>query len=211
MPQTLIKVSLEVPAPKDLLVRYYPNGKLGGLTVDGPLPGVLGQRCELMVRALSPAQRQFNIRGQLAWARHKGSRGLKECFGIDFLAEDDAGRQRLLSFAKEEVEPSGSRYEERLFTDLPVKISHEGKVRKEVLFDLSQGGAFVRSALPPPVGTLLEFDVRPPLSLTHLRLNGRVAWIRQTGTARGMGIEFLYDDANQAERVRKLLNRVARS
>ena len=210
MPQKLIKVALEIPDPKALLVRYYPNGKLGGLTIDGPLPGVLGQRCELVVRTVPPLQRHFNVRGQLAWARHKGSRGLKECFGIDFLAEDDAGRVRLLSFAREEVEPSGSRFEERQFTDLPVKISHQGKVRKEMLFDLSQGGAFIRSALPPPIGTVLEFDVRPPLSLKRLRLKGRVAWVRRTGTARGMGIEFLFDDATQAERVRKLLNRVSR-
>ncbi|MHB8878537.1 MAG: PilZ domain-containing protein, partial [Myxococcaceae bacterium] len=187
-----------------------PNGKLGGLTVDGPLPGALGQRCALVVRAASPATRHFNVRGQLAWARHKGSRGLKECFGIDFLAEDDAGRQRLLSFAREEVQPTGSRFEERLYTDLPVTISNAGRVRKEVLFDLSQGGAFVRTALPAPVGTHLAFDMRPPLSLTRLRLKGRVAWVRLTGPARGMGVQFLFDNAAQAERVLKLLRRLER-
>ncbi|MHB8879264.1 MAG: hypothetical protein ACYC8T_36670, partial [Myxococcaceae bacterium] len=69
MAETLLKVSLQIAAPKDLLVRYYPNGKLGGLTVDGPLPGALGQRCALVVRAASPATRHFNVRGQRAGAR----------------------------------------------------------------------------------------------------------------------------------------------
>src|SRR4051812_49531367 len=77
----LVRVVLEVAFPADILHRFFPNGKLGGLTIDGPAPSALGQLVELVVRVERPS-REFNLRGQLAWARHKGSRNLKECFGI---------------------------------------------------------------------------------------------------------------------------------
>src|SRR5689334_1957823 len=101
-----LRVTLEVASPQELLERWYPNGKLGGLTLKGELPGPLGTRCDLVVRAAHPALASpggasppavhFKLRGQLAWARHKGSRGMQECFGVDFLADAAAGRERLL-------------------------------------------------------------------------------------------------------------------
>ncbi|MFZ5467954.1 MAG: PilZ domain-containing protein [Myxococcota bacterium] len=205
-----LKVTLRVARPGDVLVRCYPNGKVGGLTVDGSVPGALGQHCELVVRIAQPVARHFNVRGQLAWARHQSSMALKECFGVDFLPDDEAGRDRLLSYAKEEVEPGASRYEDRIYTSLPVKISHQGKTRREFLFDLSQGGAFVRSARPLPVGAEVLFVLRPPLSLTVLRLKGRVVWVRSTGHAQGMGIEFQFEDPKEADGLRRLLVRLDR-
>ncbi len=98
-----MKVTLGVAFPADVLHRYYPNGKLGGLTIEGPSPSALGQLIDLTVKIERPA-REFTVRGQLAWARHKGSRNLKECFGVDFLAGDEGG-QRLLAFARRDLDP----------------------------------------------------------------------------------------------------------
>src|SRR4051812_28898521 len=94
-----LRVVLEVAFPADLVSRYYPNGKLGGLTVEGLAPSALGQMLELVVRIDRPP-REFVAPGQLAWARHRGSRGLKESFGVDFLPGDEAS-QRLLLFARQ--------------------------------------------------------------------------------------------------------------
>jgi len=195
---------LEVAFPGDVLNRVYPNGKLGGLTIDGPSPGSLGEFIEVEVKVDRP-RRNFTVRGQLAWVRHKGKGALKECFGVDFTTGDEAGPQRLLAFARDEVDVETLRAEPRLATDLPVTLTHRGETRKEFLVDLSPGGAFIRSANPLLPGEAVEMHVRPPLALLAIKLKGRVAWVRRTGTAIGMGIEFQVEDYAAHARLLKLL------
>lgn len=204
-----MRVELAVAFPADVLNRHYPNGRLGGLTIDGPSPSALGQIIDLTVKIERPA-REFSVRGQLAWARHKGSRNLKECFGIDFLPGDE-GSQRLLAFARRDLDPEATRGKVRLMTDLKVRITHLGQTRREFLADLSAGGAFVRSGVPAEVGELLELHLRPPGSLSSLQLSARVAWVRSTGTEPGMGLEFVDADPKVVERLGKVLARLDRS
>ena len=210
MARSILKLTLELRRPKDLLERVLPNGQLGGLVLEGTLPSALGTRVPLTVRFAEPAERHFKVEVQLAWVRHKGSAALnlKEGYGVDFVAEDTAGRDRLLAYAREELATASSRSDVRIFTNLPVKIRHDGRVRKESLIDLSEGGAFVRTGMFLPVGAVLDFAVRPPRSLRSIRVRGRVAWLRKTGDARGFGVEFVYDDPRQAIRVRKLVERL---
>lgn len=205
----MLRVVLEVESPGDVLHRVFPNGKLGGLTVDGSMPAALGEPVEIDVRVRSP-RRSFIVRGQLAWVRHKGGRTLKECFGIDFSEADEAGTTRLLAFARHELEGEAMRAEVRQLVDLPVSLIHQGKARKEFLADLSAGGAFVRSADPLMPGETVTLQLRPSLTLAMLplKLKGRVAWVRRTGTAPGMGIEFAVDDLGSNARLLKLLGKL---
>ena len=149
------------------------------------------------------------MRGQLAWARHRGSKNLKECFGIDFLGDDD-GASRLLAFARQELGPEAMRGEIRLMADLQVKLTHQGKTRREFLADLSPGGAFIRSGEPLQPGEEVQLHARAPGSLFGVHLKGRVAWVRHTGIS-GFGIEFIDDDGKQHERLGRLLSRLAAS
>ena len=205
----MLRVVLEVETPGDVLHRVFPNGKLGGLTVDGTMPAALGEPVEIDVRA-AVARRSFIVRGQLAWVRHKGVRALKECFGIDFSEADEASTARLLAFARNELDFEAMRAETRQLTDLPVTLLHRGEARKEFLVDLSPGGAFVRSGAPLLVGEAVTLTLRVPLSvsLLPLKLKGRVAWVRKTGTAPGMGIEFAVEDLAAQERLLKLLGKL---
>lgn len=200
------RVVLNVEAPGDVLNRVYPNGKLGGLTIDGPSPGTLGELVVVEARIADP-RRSFAVKGQLAWVRHKGARALKECFGVDFVAEDEAATQRLLAFARNEVEGEALRAEPRVATDFPVSLVHRNQTRKEHLADLSTGGAFVRTTNPLLPGEAVTLHLRPRLSLALLpiKLQGRVAWVRKTGTAQGMGIEFAAEDIGAHQRLLKLL------
>jgi uncharacterized protein (TIGR02266 family) len=182
---------------------------LGGLTIDGPIPSALGEIVDLIVRVARP-DREFKVQGQLSWARHKGSRNLKECFGIDFLAGDDSS-QRLLAFARQDLDPAATRRDPRLVIELPVRIIHDGRARREFLVDLSSGGAFVRSGSPLAIGQQAELQLRPPGSLTSMTLSARVTWVRWTGSAAGMGLMFLEDDAKVRERLDKLLAKLSRS
>lgn len=206
----LVPVTLTVGQPHEVAERYYPNGKLGGLSVDGKAPGPLGLRVELTVRVKKPA-RTFVVKGQLAWVRHKAPRGQSAAFGIDFLPEDDATRVRLLAFARNEVNAEATRVEQRLQVELPVRLVHEGTTRREFLADLSSGGAFVRTWNPLAPGEQVELSVRPPRSLFGLTLKGRVAWARTTGAHPGMGIEFDATSAAARSQVEKLLAKLARS
>ncbi|GMU60844.1 MAG: hypothetical protein AMXMBFR34_26070 [Myxococcaceae bacterium] len=206
----LVPVTLAVGQPHELAERYYPNGKLGGLALDGKAPGPLGLHVELTVRVRKPA-RSFVVRGQLAWARHKAPRGQTAAYGVDFLPEDDATRVRLLAFARNEVHPEATRLEQRLQVELPVRLVHEGTTRREYLADLSSGGAFVRTWNPLQPGEQVELSVRPPLSFFGLTLKGRVAWTRTTGAHPGMGIEFVEEGGEARDRVERLLAKLTRS
>jgi uncharacterized protein (TIGR02266 family) len=201
----VIPVELEVEYPADILGRYYPNGKLGGLTLDGKPPGALGQLVALTVKIQRP-DRVLDLRGQLAWARHRGSRMLKECFGVDFVSDPE----RLLSFAKAQIEPEALRAGPRVFTDWPVRITHAGVTRKEFLVDLSQGGAFVRSATPLGVGDAVELHLKVPRTLVGgATVRGVVAWQRMTGDAAGFGVQFVEEDPRARARLDKLLLRLS--
>jgi len=199
-PDPPVKLELTVGFPSDVLARYYPNGKLGGLTLDGKVPGALGQLVHLTVHVERPL-RDFEVKGQLAWARHKGSLNLKACYGVDFIGDHD----RLLQFARAELDPSALRLGPRLATDLPVRITHGGYTRREFLVDLSDGGAFVRSPDPIPVGHEVELHLRPRGALMGFTLRGRVAWQRNTGQAPGFGVEFLDEGSGGRPKLEKLL------
>ena len=203
-------IVLDLQQPRELLDRLVPNGDQGGLTLEGKAPGPVGTRCQLTVRFAEPAERYFNVEVQIAWVRHLDDARLKRGFGVAFLDEDLAGRDRLLAYARDELDTRKSRYDQRIHTELQVTIRHEGKARKEKLIDLSHGGAFIRTMMFLPVGSRLEFRVRPPRSLRRVRLIGKVVWVRKTGIARGMGIEFEYQSARQAVQVAELLRKVAR-
>lgn len=204
----LIETELKVASPAELADRYYPNGRLGGLSIEGKAPGALGQLVVMKVEVQRPA-RQFVVRGQLAWVRHKSAPNQPMGFGVDFIPEDDATRVRLLAFARQEVSSDAIRVERRQQVELGVKLVHEGKQRKETLADLSPGGAFVRTWNPLPVGAKVLLSMRLPLSLLALELKGHVAWVKLAGEHPGMGVEF-EPNPSARSKIEKLLLKLAK-
>jgi uncharacterized protein (TIGR02266 family) len=203
-----LQARLQVPAPAELAERYYPNGRLGGLSIDGDSPGALGQRVDLHVEVARPP-RHFVVKGQLAWARHSRSLGRPAAFGVDFLPDDDATRVRLLAFAREELSSDAVRADLRHLVELKVRVVHEGGELKELTADLSAGGAFVRTWDPLPVATKVRVYLRPPLSLRTMALEGHVAWLRRVGEHPGMGIAF-DGEGSTRKRLEKVVAKLAR-
>jgi uncharacterized protein (TIGR02266 family) len=200
-----VSASLSVVQPGDLLQRYYPNGKLGGLALDGQPPVALGAHLQVLVRVAVPI-REFSFRGQVAWARHKASRQ-PASYGVDFQPEDEANRLRLMAFARSEVPETAMRIERRLQVELPVRLAYAGQVRKELLADLSSGGAFVKTANPVALGELVELSFRPPRALASLVVRGYVVWARPQGDQPGIGVEFVPDSSVRG-RLERLLARL---
>jgi Tfp pilus assembly protein PilZ len=181
-------VTLALEDRRDLLARFYPNGRAGGLTVDGSCSFAVGDKVALTLVVRKPP-RTFALEGHVGWARRKGSTQLAVCWGFD-LGVDDVAARRVLAWARAEVAEAALRHEARVAVQLPARIEADGVVRPATLFDVSHCGAFVRIWSPQPVGTRVWLGVRPPRSLFATRVRARIAWVRHAGAESGMGLLF---------------------
>ncbi|MFV8751786.1 PilZ domain-containing protein [Nannocystaceae bacterium ST9] len=75
--------------------------------------------------------------------------------------------------------------------------------------DISRGGAFIRSAAPPPVGNKLELELNDGMvegpRRGPFRLEAVVAWTGSSQGTRGFGVKFRIVDREQADRVAALV------
>src|SRR5262249_3372083 len=100
----------------------------------------------------------------------------------------------------------------RVFPRIPVhlKVTYRdgAELQSSMIESLSQGGVFIRTARPLPIGTeiLMEIEVESD-SEGPVLIRGRVVWERLIGRADGMGVKFLEP---VPERLKKVLtDRVA--
>ncbi len=204
-----LAVTLTVSRAEDLLAQLYPNGQLGGVTVEGPAPGPLGAPVVLTVAVQGGGARHFTVRTRLGWVRRRAARGLPEGYGLDFVSEDVAARDRLLAHARGHTPDDLHRAQERLGVGLKVSLRHAGRTRRELLADLSAGGAFIQTAQPLAGGSKVEVGFRPPGALRRLELAAQVVWRRSGGEVPGMGLRFLFKDEGQAAKVLALVGKLA--
>lgn len=76
--------------------------------------------------------------------------------------------------------------------------------------NLSRGGVFVPTELPPPSGTRLTLELRIPGERAPTRLDAEVRWVRQFDTdagPAGMGLSFEDIDARLGERIDALVTK----
>jgi hypothetical protein len=75
--------------------------------------------------------------------------------------------------------------------------------------DISRGGAFIRSAAPPPVASKIKLQLNDGMvEARHrgpLELEALVAWTGSSQGVRGFGVKFRIVDRDQAERVAALV------
>jgi len=90
----------------------------------------------------------------------------------------------------------------------PIQLTVEYQRLNTFFYDysknISQGGTFISTAKPLPVGTLFRFDLRVPELETPLHLHAEVRWIvgpaareETVGRENGMGIRFVYEGESQ--------------
>jgi uncharacterized protein (TIGR02266 family) len=75
----------------------------------------------------------------------------------------------------------------RMVVALTVNYPSKVGLERDLVTDLSQGGLFVRTSRPLPIGT--EIDLEVLVGAEPVRVRGRVVWLRDE-TRAGMGIQF---------------------
>jgi CheY-like chemotaxis protein len=108
--------------------------------------------------------------------------------------------------------PVDGRLSERLLYGASVRFQLDGRPDQEMgyLYNVSAGGVYVRSLVPPEAGSEIWLEFVPPRSDLAVRLEGTVAWARSYGPARaathpvGFGVKIEGGS-------RKSLTRFARS
>jgi type IV pilus assembly protein PilZ len=99
---------------------------------------------------------------------------------------------------------SGQGEEKRTGPRAPIELKVDYKRLNSFFADytknISKGGTFIHTKHPLPVGTTFHFKISLPKRVEPFELLGEVAWLRQAPPEPGMGIQFVYADADQRDR-----------
>jgi type IV pilus assembly protein PilZ len=109
---------------------------------------------------------------------------------------------------------SGAEFERRKSerTDLVVRVAYHtvDELFSEFARNINEGGLFVETDTPHPVGTEVSLQFKIPGSDEPLQVGGRIAHTRDgaPGEPPGMGIEFDDLDAQARQRINDLVRRL---
>ena len=97
------------------------------------------------------------------------------------------------------------RKSERLQHELAVAYRSVGSFLTDWATDISQGGLFINTRKPLPVGTVVKLIIQLPGAAFPFDMGGRVTrvlpWDNQANAAPGMGIEFTDLDRAKRDRI----------
>lgn len=184
---------------------WFDKGGQGGVFVEGDLDISLGEEVDLDLQFIEE-QVSIRIRGQARWRRTSpsGRRSMPPGLGIEILPEEAAARELLLEFARGKEIALVLRRARRFGVLLRVKYQQDGAAVFDNTDDISEGGAFILSDAPLPVGTRFEMKLVPPGAFFGVGVTAVVAWRRNEGR-RGFGVEFQFDSERQRKKVAKMV------
>jgi len=100
----------------------------------------------------------------------------------------------------------------RLHHELPVAYRSVGSFLTDWATNISQGGMFINTRHPLPVGTLVKILIQLPVSAFPVDLVGRVTRVTEFGNQAnvmpGMGIEFTDVDAAKREQIEAFVQKL---
>ncbi len=101
----------------------------------------------------------------------------------------------------------------RAALELTVEYERLNALLWDYTHNISQGGTFIRTDCPLPVGTVLSFTIQAPQLEEGIVLRGVVRWVVEVAQSRsgrpaGMGIAFVYDAPDEKEAVEMRLDRL---
>ena len=100
----------------------------------------------------------------------------------------------------------------RLYHELPVAYRSVGSFLTDWATNISQGGLFINTRNPLPVGTLVKILIQLPMAAFPVDLSGRVTRVaefdNQANVVPGMGIEFTDIDASKKEQIEAFVQKL---
>ena len=100
----------------------------------------------------------------------------------------------------------------RLHHELPVAYRSVGSFLTDWATNISQGGLFINTRNPLPVGTLVKILIQLPMAAFPVDLSGRVTRVaeydNQANVVPGMGIEFTDIDAAKKEQIEAFVQKL---
>ena len=103
----------------------------------------------------------------------------------------------------------GERFRIPLEQAIGLRFKHHGEFIDEQTVNLSNGGIFIRTQRPHPVGSVFEFELRPGRDLPLLAGKAQVAWVRRRSDYLdepvGMGVRFVELDDESRRQLAELV------
>ena len=100
----------------------------------------------------------------------------------------------------------------RLYHELPVAYRSVGSFLTDWATNISQGGLFINTRHPLPVGTLVKILIQLPMAAFPVDLSGRVTRVaeydNQANVVPGMGIEFTDIDAAKRDQIEAFVQKL---
>jgi type IV pilus assembly protein PilZ len=117
---------------------------------------------------------------------------------------------------------SDTENERRREARAPIELKVEYKRLNTFFYDytknISKGGTFIKTEKPLGIGTIFLFKLVIPAHAEPLALRGEVRWIVKEGEPLppqappghepGMGIKFIYDDADQRKDLEAIVSKM---
>ena len=102
-----------------------------------------------------------------------------------------------------------NRQYQRRTLNVEVTLHSEDNFYAGITGDVSEGGLFVATYVPPPIGSTIELDVALPNG-TPVKCKGVVRWVREISAVRGggspgCGIQFQEMDETSLEAIRRFI------
>jgi uncharacterized protein (TIGR02266 family) len=199
-----VKIKLQNGA--DFLTYYFHENSLGGILIPGRVDLELGQEISLDLYFLEE-NRVFHIRGTVKWRRLKNQTELPAGAGVEFPESERKARDVLLEFANGRNIVIQRRRSTRLPALLEVEYATDSVFLTDATDNLSDGGAFLLTKDPPPVGSIIKLKLRPPGYRSGITLNAEVVWCRKEGES-GVGVRFIFPWYKSAHKLNKLIERI---
>jgi type IV pilus assembly protein PilZ len=203
------EVVARYPKKEKLLLDFKRRGPLGVLFVETGRMLKLSEAVTVVVE-FPQDKRSFRVQGEVVSRRRASVEPpLPPGVDVEFPSEENKTVQMVLDHATGKQVDFKDRSSRRLHCSCVVSYRHDRGFVHEFAEDLGEGGTFIRTDNFYPVGTEVDCKLKPPGYLVGIKLRGRVAWLKETGHPKGMGIEFLFTSDRQRKKVRDLVNRLA--
>jgi Tfp pilus assembly protein PilZ len=115
----------------------------------------------------------------------------------------DKEKQSLVEELEERLHIKKRKYDRKPYFSAVCYTARNG-AHVDFIQNISAGGVFIGTSLPPSVGEKVTLAFPLPISQEHIMLDGEIVW----ATKQGMGVKFKMIKPEEAEKIEGLVDRI---